>query len=68
MPWHGDLRAETGYFLTREQEVLTGEQELIGKGGYHGSVGLMRSIPSSVGMHRKGEDVASSIIRISGSL
>ena len=51
MPWHGDLRAETGHFFDMRaggQEVLTKEQELIGKGGYHGYVGLMQSIPPSV--------------------
>ena len=43
MPWHGDLRAETGDFLT-------GEQEWIVKGVYPGSAGLMRSIPPSAGI------------------
>ena len=36
MPWHGDLRAETGDLLIGEQEnkvLLTVEQELIVKGG-----------------------------------
>ena len=40
MPWHGDLRAQTGVLLTREQELIVK--------GYPGSVGLMRSIPPSV--------------------
>ena len=41
MPWHGDLRAETGEFIDRRTGV---DCQRV----YPGSVGLMRSIPPSV--------------------
>ena len=52
MPWHGDLRAETGDLLIGEQEnkvFIDSRTGIDCQRGYPGSVGLMRSIPTSVG-------------------